>query len=260
MKTLCLLLIALVWIPFASAADSLITYLSFDGSGDSAKDITGNGNDGAFVPIGNTKVVRVAGKFAGAIELDGQNYVDIPWSASIDVADKSFSFELWFKYTEAASNGVLAWGYDMGSGQHAQFWFRTEPGSSRIRGLISDGAPVTSSVRTTEAFNDGEWHHIAVVRDADNKILTLYIDGVELATESGKEVGSITETQTFGIQLGRKSGDADMLKGSLDEFRLWGKALSAAEVEANMAVGAELVTAAVRPSHHLTTTWGDMKN
>ena len=257
MKALCVLIIALVWIPFASAAGSsdksLIVYHSFDEEGDVAKDITGNGNDGQFVGV---DVKWVEGKFKTAIELDGSNYVDIPWSDSIDVGDKSFSIEIWFKYEEAASNGVLVWGYDMGSGPHGQFWFRTEPGNFRIRGLIGDGA-VTAGVRTVEAYNDNQWHHLGVVRDAGTQTLILYIDGENKSSERGN-VGSITETQTFGIQLGRKVGNADMLKGSLDEFRFWGKALTENEIKANMNKGADSFLA-VHPDDHLAATWGDMK-
>ena len=254
MKALYTLIIALVCIPLASADGSLIAYLPFDNEDDVAEDATGNGNNGEFM---GGKVKWVEGKFKTGIELDGSNYVDIPWSDSIDVGDESFSIEIWFKYEETASNGVLVWGYDVESGKHAQIWFRTEPGSSRIRGLISDGVPSTASLSTTDPYNDGEWHHMGVVRNANSNVLSLYIDGEEEASVNGN-VGSITETQTFGIQLGRKSGNRDMFKGSLDEFRLWGKALTENEIKANMAVGKEGLLA-IQPADLLATTWGNIK-
>lgn len=258
-KTLILVLTAILIIPYIGETqtdDSLVVYLPFDsGSGKEAKDVTLNENNGQFV--GQSDVSWVEGKFDGGIELDGQNYVDIPWSDSIDVSDKSFSLEIWFKYEEASSNGVLVWGYDMGAGAHSQFWFRTEPSANRIRGLINDGAGANIIVATSDPYNDGEWHHMAVVRDAETDSLTLYIDAKMEASETG-EVGSVTETQTFGIQLGRKSGNSDMLKGSLDEFRLWTRALSEDEIRANMTKGKGQLMA-VHLTESLTTTWGNIK-
>ena len=149
-----ILIMALICVTFASADESLIVYLPFDnGTGD---DVTDNGNNGEY--IGDVK--KADGKFNSGIELDGSNYVDIPWSEAIDVADGDFTIEIWFKYAEASTNGVLVWCYDVESGPHAQVWFRTEPGSNRIRGLMVDskgpnvivattGAPVKSASRDT---------------------------------------------------------------------------------------------------------------
>ena len=103
------------------------------------------------------------GEFDGGIELDGGSYVDIPWSDSIDVGEESFSTEIWFKYSEKVAHGSLIWGYKVGGGK-PQFWIRTEPKDNRIRGLIHDRvSPII--VKTQEPHNDGNWHHLAFVRD-----------------------------------------------------------------------------------------------
>ena len=255
MKTLCTLIIALVWIPSASADDSLIVYHSFDEEGDTAEDITGNGNDGQFVGAG--KVKWVEGKFKTAIELDGSNYVDIPWSDSIDVADGSFAAEIWFNYTEASAAGPLVWSYNLGSAGAPAVWIRTEPGSNQIRGLINShaGWGVTA---TTDPYNDGEWHHLAFVRDTSKDTVTFYIDGKIDGSEEVK-AGSVTEGHVIGIYLGQKFGGPDRYKGVLDEFRLWKKALSQDEIKANMNKGADSFSA-VQPDSHLATTWGDIKD
>ena len=257
MKTLCVLSMILVCVAFAHADESLLVHLTFDEAGAVAEDVSGNGNDGDVISVDDGAVNWVAGKFNGAIELDGKSYVDIPWSDSIDVADGSFSVEMWFNYTEASERGALMWAYDMGSGPHAQAWFRTEPGDNRIRCLINDGTGNPSLVVATSAsHNDGAWHHMAVVRDAENKLMSVYIDG-ELIQSSEGEVGSLTSTRAMGIQLGQRGLDgANPLIGSLDEFRLWKKALTDTEVIENMTNN---VSSAVYPGDHLTTTWADIK-
>jgi len=250
MKMLCIFMIALVWIPLASADDSLLVYLPFDDG--NPNDISDNGNNGEYV--GDVK--QAEGKFGKGIELDGSNYVDIPWSDSIDVADGDFTVEIWFKYSEPSTNGVLVWGYDVESGPHAQIWFRTEPGSNRIRGLMVDSVGPNVIVVTTDPYNDDKWHHFAAVRSGDS--LSLYIDGALQDSQRGNS-GSVTETQTFGIQLGRKMGNRDMYKGILDEFRLWKRALSGDDIKSNMTKAKEALSA-VSPSGNLVTTWGELKS
>ena len=66
--------------------NALAVYLPFySEKGKISEDATQNKNDEKFV--GNIKLV--AGKFGSGIELDGQSYVGIPWSDSIDVVDSN---------------------------------------------------------------------------------------------------------------------------------------------------------------------------
>ncbi len=238
------------------ADDTLVVYLPFDGgSGKIATDVTQYGNNGQFE--GKSDIKWVDGKFGGGIELDGQNYVDIPCTDSMDVADKSFSVEIWFKYTEKAANGSLVWGYNVQAG-NPQFWIRTEPGSNRVRGLIHDKTSTSIVIQTTSPYNDDNWHHLAFVRDAKAQdTLTVYIDGKVEDSQNGK-IGSVTEGYKYGIQLGQSVGDYDLYKGSLDEFRLWTRALSEGEIKANLTKGKGQILA-VHPTGQLTTMWGAIK-
>jgi sialidase-1 len=256
MKIRILICVALFLIPYivdAEVDEALVVYLPFDdGAGNAAKDVTVNGNDGKFV--GNIK--WVAGKFDGGIELDGQSYVDIPWADSIDVDDQSFSTEIWFKYDEKASAGSLIWGYAVGGG-NPQFWIRSEPGDNRIRGLIHDGTSII--IQTKEPHNDGQWHHLAFVRDSKGEdTLTVYIDGSVEDSQKGK-IASVTKGQAFGIHLGQRVDGQNKYKGVLDEFRLWTRALSQDEIKKIMTQGQAAILP-VHPSGRLTTTWGTLKN
>ena len=255
MKLLYTFIVVLIWLPLASNADdSLLVYLPFDEAGDT-EDASDNGNDGEVI---GGKADWVDGRFGGGIQLDGTNAIGIPWSDSIDVADGSFTAEIWFKYSEAADSGSLVWAFDMGSGAHGQFWVRTEPGDNRIRGLMNDGAGPSVIVVTSTPYNDDEWHHLAFVRDADDESLTMYIDGDVEQSSNGK-VGSLTGTQAMGIDLGQRGLDGvNKFKGVLDEFRFWGKALDANEVKTNMASNKSKILA-VQPMDHLAATWGGVK-
>ena len=246
----------LVWTSVASADDSLLVYLPFDDKGDVAKDATGEGNEGQFVVVGGGKVQWVDGKFDGGIELDGQSYVDIPWSDSIDVADGSFTAEIWFNYTEASSAGSLAWCYNLGNVGTPAVWIRTEPANNRIRGAINSHAG-WGIIATTSSYNDGEWHHLAFVRDNSKGTMTFYIDG-EVDVSAGIKAASVTEDHVIGIYLGQKINGTDRYKGILDEFRLWKRALSQDEIKANMSKSKDQVLA-VQLTARLIASWGSVK-
>jgi sialidase-1 len=176
----------------------------------------------------------------------------------MDVADQSFSVEIWFKYTEQANAGSLVWGYNVAAG-NPQFWIRTEPGDNRIRGLIHDKTSTSIIIQTKAPHNDENWHHLAFVRDSNGEdTLTVYIDGKVEDSQNGK-IGSVTEGQEYGIHLGQRVDGVNVYKGILDEFRLWTRALSEPEIKGNMTKGKSQIMA-VRPVGLLTTTWGEIRS
>lgn len=87
---------------------------------------------------------------------------------------------------------------------------------------------------------DGEWHHVAVTRDAAGT-LTLYIDGEERASCEDTGVPSSDNHQylsigaTHGI-IGPPPGGIEppiwFFEGDIDEATMWNRSLSASEVEA----------------------------
>ncbi len=223
-------------------------YLNFDdGTGDTARDLSGYGNDGVL----QGSPTWTAGRFGGGLEFDGNNYVDIPYAESIDVGDGDFSIEVWFKYEEAAEAGSLVWAYNVGGGE-PQIWIRTHPKDNNITGLVWDGVvPDGPIVETPSAYNDNQWHYLAFVYEA--KALGVYVDG-ELVGEAEANEGSAS-VDAYGIHLGQRVDGDNRYIGVLDEFRLWTRALSESEISAN---GAGPPTA-VHPTHHLAATWGSIK-
>ena len=76
-----------------------------------------------------------------------------------------------------------------------------------------------------EALTDGRWYHIAVVTDRDQR--SLYVDGVRQVqhliapTRPGTTPGPVF--------VGATQGKRDFLKGLIDEFAIYNRALSADE-------------------------------
>ncbi len=87
---------------------------------------------------------------------------------------------------------------------------------------------------------DNNWHHMAFVYDATTSKLTLYVDGV--ANPNVPQWGShgdmkMDGTKATGLNIGGNTNIKDMgwgqnWDGGLDQFRMYNKALTAAEVSA----------------------------
>lgn len=112
-----------------------------------------------------------------------------------------------------------------------QVWLRAEPASNRITGLITtrDGAaaPRTASVRTTAAYNDGQWHH-AVLRRGKGQ-LTLTVDGTSVVTPDVP--GSVSRNSPFGVHVGERMDSRAHFTGAIDDVRVQDRALSDEELD-----------------------------
>lgn len=83
-------------------------------------------------------------------------------------------------------------------------------------------------------FNDGEWHDVAFTRDMETGRIALYVDG-QMAGEAVASKRPLTAPEDLVIGRARPGGAG--YRGDLDDIKIYGRALSAAEVVA-LAVGA----------------------
>lgn len=93
---------------------------------------------------------------------------------------------------------------------------------------------------------DGNWHHLAFVYDQNTSIVTAYVDGVAkvyTGTANNIGLGALQFKNVSNLVVGGwnkhvsgVNGPTDAwihsFSGSMDQFRLYGKALTASEVQA----------------------------
>jgi sialidase-1 len=175
---------------------------------------------------------ETAGVFGGALALDGaDDAVRLPYQDRLPLGTKDFTASLWFRYTATTGEQPLLWMGGIGTSQ-PQVWLRGEPASHRITGLITtrNGAapPASASVRTTSAYNDGQWHHLALRRGGGR--LTLFVDGTALSTADVP--GSVSRNSPFGVHIGQRMDSRAFFSGAIDEVRVYDRALSDEELTA----------------------------
>ncbi|MFI9250241.1 exo-alpha-sialidase [Streptomyces sp. NPDC053069] len=166
------------------------------------------------------------GVFGKALEFDGtDDAVRLPFRSGLPLGTRDFTASLWFRYTATAGEQPLLWMGGVGTTQ-PQVWVRGEPANHRIQGLITvrDGAiaPQTVYVRTDTAYNDGQWHHLALRRGGGR--LSLFVDGVQSSVADIP--GSVSRNSPFGVHIGQRMDSRAFFTGSIDEVHVWDRALT----------------------------------
>ncbi|WP_369381761.1 LamG-like jellyroll fold domain-containing protein [Streptomyces sp. cg36] len=162
------------------------------------------------------------------------------FSPTLDVGGGDFTYSLWFRYSATATSAdqALLWAYGSGA-TGPQLWVRAQPARDQLyawvqtdAGTVAVALPDTSSATS---FGDGAWHLMTLTRTGDK--VALGVDTRAPATASGL-TGSLTPAQgkgQQGLRVGSKTDGTSVFGGSLDEFRLYRRALTTAETTAVVA-------------------------
>jgi hypothetical protein len=212
---------------------NLVGLWTFDeGRGATVVDWSGHGNHGMLE--GNPQWMD--GYELGALKLDGKDdVVEVRLQPSITFEQgDSFSVLAWIN-TEAIpspQDGIIG-NYRTTTDA---FWLLIANTDGGATIYIRDVDRAHSSVIASPSkINDGNWHHLAGIRDQQTKNLRLYVDG-QLVAEEFDETENINSGQSIwiGDHLNR------YYDGLIDEVRLYDKALTTGEIALIMQVDPKL--------------------
>ncbi len=212
----------------------LLGYWNFnEGSGNRTIDSSGKGKIGVFVG----SPAWVTGKFGGALDFNGTtDYVSVSGIPASTFTNKSFTWSAWVKGTELGSPLNMPF---IGSGSSS--WFRLgfrRTGSSFVFSQYLDGS--NNNDTNCGAVDATQWVHLVVVAEYGGNV-TCYRNGIP---ETPKPyVDDVTAGVGFGIgfALGSHAPWNNYFDGSIDEVRVYTRALSTAEVQALYTTGAARV-------------------
>ncbi len=199
----------------------LVGYWRFDeGSGTTAYDSSGNGNDGTV----NGGAQWVAGQLGGALEFNGSNsYVSAP---HIPLNSRSFTITMWVNPVLYTDQTVVFGQVQTGSqnlSMHYRLW-----GDGRVRmGFYSNDL---DTVAGTVA--DNNWYHITFWYDFENQTRRVYINGAQEAEDNGGPyLGTSGDTR-----IGQWNNN-QWFQGIIDDVRIYTRALTDVEILGVMAGG-----------------------
>lgn len=181
---------------------------------------------------------KTDGVLGSALQFDGRDdAVRLPYRTQLPLGDGEFTVSLFFRYSATSGEQPFLWMGGIGSTQ-PQIWLRGEPDNDRVRALITTrvgfGTVHTSSVWAGGAANDGKWHHLALRRGGGR--LTLFLDGRAVSTTDVP--GSVSRNSPFGVHVGQRMDSRAFLTGTLDDVRVWNRALGEEELSAAAAQSA----------------------
>ena len=187
-----------------------------------ALDTSGAGYDGAAA-AGVSYTTGKAGSQALLLSGGTNSYVVIPRSITAD-----FSVALWVKTTDTAGTSSSQWYAGKGLVDAEVTGTSADWGTSVTNGKFAFGIGATdTTIKSTTSINNGAWHHVAATRDSATGTMKVYVDGVLEATGTG---ATTARTGPPSFRVGCIQSGVNFLIGSIDEVRIYNRALSSGEV------------------------------
>jgi hypothetical protein len=162
------------------------------------------------------------------LAFDGvDDYLRVGDAAALDFGvGQDFSIGLWFKTSNAAQSSEML--EKQAGGVFYQIRVPQNTDDQKTRFQIDDGTTQSAISSVNSGLADGNWHHLACVRDYGNTIY-MYIDGAEDSSATDNTLGL---DNTGDLILGGGSDGTSSVEASMDEVAIWNSALSAAQIRA----------------------------
>ncbi|WP_404311373.1 PKD domain-containing protein [Agrococcus terreus] len=230
-------------------------------SGPVAADSGPDGLEGTYLEEGSDRIQRgqpgaLTGVDDGAVRFTSNGW-DNGWTNRQSVVARramagptTYAIETWFRTTTSGGGKLVGFGSSDGG------WWNASPSHDRHLMMTNEGTLQfgawngrTDLVGTSQAYNDGGWHHVVAQQSSSG--MQLYVDGA-LVAQNG-----VTTAEPF-TGYWRVGGDSTWFGdpfwvGTMDEVAIYPTPLTAAQVRAHYELATEGV-ANVAPTASFTAT------
>jgi hypothetical protein len=220
-----------------SLCDGLAGYWKLDEtSGTVASDSSGSGNQGTLNNM-DPATDWVSGHLDGALDFDGVNdHIDISVMNPRDYDD--FTISAWYRSTDTSvSDDEYIFYHNFNYEDEVVFGpTDDQPDSLRLGININNS---WNAYYGTSDIVDQQWHHLVAVRGGGR--VKLYVDGVKETDDPDSDSGQTVSINGNGPFIGNYPGLTEQVHGTLDEVRIYNRALTPTEIVALYAltVGSE---------------------
>jgi Concanavalin A-like lectin/glucanases superfamily len=197
-----------------------------EGSGTTAYDFSGNGNDGTL----QNGPTWVAGKIGGALQLDGvSQFVDVPNNASLQ-ASNEVTVMAWINAARSSGPGGAGWQGILAKGNSPRSYSFYTTSAGMLHFSVGPGGAYIGAVSTTPVPLN-EWAHVcAMVRDGTQYF---FINGQPAGT-GGSGVVLPGATDTSDVLIGKTAETDREFQGMIDDVRIYMRGLTQDEVDKAM--------------------------
>jgi hypothetical protein len=173
--------------------------------------------------------------FGGALDFDGDDYVDCGNPSLLDFGPGSWSIAAWIKMSSTTDNmNIFANGGDNSGGIRYMLGV-SETTDHKLCLTLDDNADKRQRTGSI-SVDDGDWHHVVGMRDASE--LRVYVDRVQdggtTSLADGYDLSGTSQANAY-IGAGWNLPDSLLDKffiGTIDDVRIYDYALSEAEIQA----------------------------
>lgn len=193
-------------------------------------------NVGRYLEIGEPvplPATRSAGRdgFGNAVRLNGpapNEYVELPTGIVSELTD--FTVAAW---VNLAATSTWSRVFDFGTGTGTNMFLTVDAGSGPRFSITAAGGGAEQRVDSSAGqLPTDQWVHLAVTRSGDTA--TMYVDGEPVGSNPDLTLSPADLGDTDQNWLGRSQYPDPLLNGAVDEFQIYDRGLSRAEVESLM--------------------------
>ena len=214
--------------------DNLIGYWKFDdvnASGTGVLDDTNQNNNGLLISGADINAWGLWDTNAGYFDAARNTYVNVKNTASLQADFNSgvLTVSAWIYPLSTATNLGIIGKTDGGTATNTSFQVITST-TNRLRVLVGDGIDFITAFSANNALVANRWQHIAATLDGST--ITIYVNGNVNGTPLAET--KKPEITTAKLEFGRAFSSASYdYSGYIDEIKIYNRALSAAEIQAD---------------------------
>ncbi|HOY58202.1 MAG TPA: LamG domain-containing protein [Verrucomicrobiota bacterium] len=172
------------------------------------------------------------GRDSNALQSDGStSYVQTPFTPSAQPGD-SITVTAWIRSDADTSSNPRVFGLERGNSQELRVMLRP---SGVADSFFRDGNNIAASVDSSTPVNDGAWHHLVGIRDGSSSQVRIYVDGRLEAEAPDPTSAAMNTDEPRWLAIGANNHASSLreyFKGTIDDVRIYNRALSAWEVRA----------------------------
>lgn len=231
----------------SSLSSGLVGHWTFDGpdtawSSDTAGtviDKSGNGNTGTLTSM-NRKTSPTLGKIGQGLKFDGEDdYAVTSASTLVNPNTSDLTLSLWTKVVNFnLEGGGVSQRIFMQNIDGNNVWMMTmndgatgNPGSKQFAFAIQKNGTGYYKNTTTSTWSTNVWYHIVEVWHYNTNTQEIYVDGVSQALNTLSSSAFGLGSADNKVYVGQRSDNNGHFNGSLDDVRVYNRALSATEVK-----------------------------